>query len=101
MGSTACLALSQASALQRGQRPNASFGVDLHADDWSLLIACVRTGGPARDVRDPKIPSRWSLDPGAALFFALSWVGKITPPPLKRGIFPREESSVPNMPEDQ
>jgi hypothetical protein len=38
------------------------FWADLHADDWSLLTDCVRTGKPARDVRDPKIPSRWSQD---------------------------------------
>src|SRR5208282_3290479 len=36
------------------------FWADLLADDWSLLTDCVRTGKPARDVRDPEIPSRWS-----------------------------------------
>jgi hypothetical protein len=36
------------------------FWADLLADDWSLLTDCVRTGKPASQVRDPKIPSRWS-----------------------------------------
>jgi hypothetical protein len=36
------------------------FWADLLADEWSLLTDCVRTGKPARQVRDPKIPSRWS-----------------------------------------
>jgi hypothetical protein len=36
------------------------FWADLLADEWSLLTDCVRTGQPARQVRDPKIPSRWS-----------------------------------------
>ncbi len=45
--------------------PSVIFWADLLADEWSLLTECVRTGKPARDVRDPKIPSRWSLDPEA------------------------------------
>jgi hypothetical protein len=45
------------------------FWADLLADDWSLLTDCVRTGKPARDVRDPKIPSRWSQDPEAGSIF--------------------------------
>jgi hypothetical protein len=40
--------------------PAVVFWADLLADDWSLLTDCVRTGKPARDVRDPKILSRWS-----------------------------------------
>lgn len=36
------------------------FWADLLADSWSLLTDCVRTGKPAAEVRDPKIPSRWS-----------------------------------------
>jgi hypothetical protein len=34
------------------------FWADLLADDWSLLTDCVRTGKPARDVRDPNSSSR-------------------------------------------
>src|SRR6185437_16825933 len=45
------------------------FWSDLLADEWSLLTDCVRTGLPARDVRDPKIPSRWSQDPEADSIF--------------------------------
>ncbi len=45
--------------------PSVIFWADLLADDWSLLTECVRTGKPAREVRDPKIPSRWSQDPEA------------------------------------
>lgn len=45
------------------------FWSDLLADEWSLLTDCVRTGLPARDVRDPKIPSRWSQDPEASSIF--------------------------------
>jgi hypothetical protein len=45
------------------------FWADLLADDWSLLTDCVRTGKPASQVRDPKIPSRWSQDPEAGSIF--------------------------------
>jgi hypothetical protein len=45
------------------------FWADLLADGWSLLADCVRTGKPARDVRDPKIPSRWSQDAEANSIF--------------------------------
>jgi ubiquinone/menaquinone biosynthesis C-methylase UbiE len=45
------------------------FWADLLADEWSLLTDCIRTGLPARDVRDPNIPSRWSQDPDAASIF--------------------------------
>jgi hypothetical protein len=45
------------------------FWADLIADDWSLLTECIRTGKPARDVRDPKIPSRWSQDAEASSIF--------------------------------
>ena len=38
------------------------FWADLLADDWSLLTDCVRTGKPASQVRDPKIPSRWDAE---------------------------------------
>jgi hypothetical protein len=40
--------------------PDVIFWADLLADEWSLLTDCVRTGKPARDVRDPNVPSRWS-----------------------------------------
>lgn len=49
--------------------PSVVFWADLLADDWSLLTDCVRTGLPARDVRDPKILSRWSQDPEASSIF--------------------------------
>jgi hypothetical protein len=49
--------------------PAVIFWADLIADDWSLLTDCVRTGKPARDVRDPKIPSRWSQDADASAIF--------------------------------
>ncbi len=45
------------------------FWADLLADDWSLLTDCVRTGRTASQVRDPKIPSRWSQDPEAGSIF--------------------------------
>jgi hypothetical protein len=45
------------------------FWADLLADSWSLLTDCVRTGKPAAQVRDPKIPSRWSQDPEADSIF--------------------------------
>src|ERR1035438_4043025 len=45
------------------------FWADLLADDWSLLTDCVRTGKPASQVRDPKIPSRWSQDAEADSIF--------------------------------
>jgi len=45
------------------------FWADLLADSWSLLTDCVRSGKPAAQVRDPKIPSRWSQDPEADSIF--------------------------------
>ncbi|WP_446444259.1 methyltransferase [Silvibacterium bohemicum] len=45
------------------------FWADLLADEWSLLTDCVRTGKPAAQIRDPRIPSRWSQDPGADSIF--------------------------------
>ncbi len=45
------------------------FWADLLADEWSLLTECIRTGKSAREVRDPKIPSRWSQDPEANSVF--------------------------------
>jgi hypothetical protein len=45
------------------------FWADLLADEWSLLTDCVRTGKPAREIRDPKIPSRWSQDAEADSVF--------------------------------
>jgi len=45
------------------------FWADLLADSWSLLTDCVRTGKPASEVRDPKIPSRWSQDSEAPSIF--------------------------------
>jgi hypothetical protein len=45
------------------------FWADLIADDWSLLTDCVRTGKEASQVRDPRIPSRWSQDPEADSIF--------------------------------
>lgn len=45
------------------------FWADLLADSWSLLTECVRTGKPASQVRDPKIPSRWSQDAQADSIF--------------------------------
>jgi ubiquinone/menaquinone biosynthesis C-methylase UbiE len=45
------------------------FWSDLLADSWSLLTDCVRTGKPASEVRDPRIPSRWSQDPEANSIF--------------------------------
>ena len=45
------------------------FWSDLLADSWSLLTDCVRTGKPASEVRDPKIPSLWSQDPQASSIF--------------------------------
>jgi hypothetical protein len=49
--------------------PAVVFWADLLADSWSLLTDCVRTGQPASEVRDPKIPSRWSQDPEASSIF--------------------------------
>ena len=49
--------------------PPVVFWADLLADEWSLLTDCVRTGKPASQVRDPKIPSRWSQDPEANSIF--------------------------------
>jgi hypothetical protein len=45
------------------------FWSDLLADEWSLLTDCVRTGKPALQIRDEKIPSRWSQDPEASSIF--------------------------------
>jgi O-methyltransferase domain/Dimerisation domain len=48
------------------------FWADLLADDWSLLTDCVRTGKEASQVRDPKIPSRWSQEAdGYSIFRAV------------------------------
>jgi hypothetical protein len=48
------------------------FWADLLADDWSLLTDCVRIGKKASQVRDPKIPSRWSQEPeGYSIFRAV------------------------------
>ncbi|MGA2537749.1 MAG: methyltransferase, partial [Terracidiphilus sp.] len=49
--------------------PAVVFWADLLADDWSLLTECVRTGKPAREVRDPRIPSRWSQDADSSSIF--------------------------------
>jgi O-methyltransferase domain len=49
--------------------PGIIFWADLLADEWSLLTDCVRSGRPAREVRDPKIPSRWSQEPEASAIF--------------------------------
>src|SRR5580692_12389374 len=52
--------------------PDVIFWADLLADAWSLLPECIRTGKPASQVRDPKIPSRWSQVPEAhAIFVAV------------------------------
>ncbi len=45
------------------------FWADLLADEWSLLTECVRAGKPAFQVRDPKIPSRWSQVADASSIF--------------------------------
>jgi O-methyltransferase domain/Dimerisation domain len=49
--------------------PAVVFWADLLADAWSLLTECVREGKPAQDVRDPKVPSRWSQVPEASDIF--------------------------------
>jgi hypothetical protein len=49
--------------------PAVIFWADLLADEWSLLTDCVRTGKPASQVRDPKIPSRWSQVAEASSIF--------------------------------
>lgn len=49
--------------------PAVVFWSDLLADSWSLLTDCIRTGEPATQIRDPKIPSRWSQDPDASSIF--------------------------------
>lgn len=49
--------------------PAVVFWADLLADEWSLLTDCVRTGKPASQIRDPKIPSRWSQDTEASSVF--------------------------------
>ena len=49
--------------------PAVIFWADLLADEWSLLTDCIRTGKPAAQVRDPKVPSRWSQEPDASSIF--------------------------------
>jgi hypothetical protein len=49
--------------------PAVVFWADLLADDWSLLTDCIRVGKPAAQVRDPKVPSRWSQNPEASSIF--------------------------------
>jgi hypothetical protein len=49
--------------------PAVIFWADLLADEWSLLTDCVRAGKPAHEVRDPKIPSRWSQEREASAIF--------------------------------
>ncbi|MGA9672484.1 MAG: methyltransferase [Terracidiphilus sp.] len=49
--------------------PDVIFWADLLADEWSLLTDCVRTGQPAAQIRDPKIPSRWSQVADASSIF--------------------------------
>lgn len=49
--------------------PAVIFWADLLADEWSLLPECIRAGKPASQVRDPKIPSRWSQVPDASDIF--------------------------------
>jgi hypothetical protein len=49
--------------------PAVVFWADLLADDWSLLTDCIRAGKPAAQVRDPKVPSRWSQNPEASSIF--------------------------------
>lgn len=49
--------------------PSVVFWADLLADEWSLLTECIRTGKPAMQVRDSKIPSRWAQDPEASSIF--------------------------------
>ncbi len=46
-----------------------SSGLICLPTSWSLLTECVRTGKPASQVRDQKIPSRWSQDPEANSVF--------------------------------
>lgn len=49
--------------------PGVIFWADLLADSWSLLTECVQAGKPAEQVRDTKIPSRWSQVPEANSIF--------------------------------
>lgn len=49
--------------------PGVVFWADLLAEEWSLLTECVRTGKPASQIRDPKIPSPWARDPEASSIF--------------------------------
>jgi hypothetical protein len=49
--------------------PAVVFWADLLADEWSLLTDCIRTGKRASQIRDPKIPSRWSQDAKANSIF--------------------------------
>ena len=72
------------------------FWADLLADSWSLLTDCIRTGKPASQVRDPKIPSRWSQEPEAdSIFRAVMGTAPAQSTRLsrKRGIFPALRSS--------
>src|ERR1700683_659713 len=45
------------------------FWADLLADAWSHLTDCIPPGKPARDVRNPGCPSRWSQDPDSSAVF--------------------------------
>ena len=49
--------------------PSVIFWADLLAAEWSLLTDCIQTGKSAAEVRDPKIPSRWSEYPDANSIF--------------------------------
>jgi hypothetical protein len=49
--------------------PAVIFWADLIADEWSLLTDCVRTGKSAFQLRDAKIPSRFSQEPQAGSIF--------------------------------
>jgi hypothetical protein len=72
------------------------FWADLLADSWSLLTDCVRTGKSASQVRDPKIPSRWSQDAEAdSIFRAVMGTAPAEryEPIVRRGIFPTQRWS--------
>ncbi len=64
---------SQGRPLRRGVPHSAwaavVFWADLLADEWSLLTECVRAGKPAREVRPPDVPSRWSQEPEGDVIF--------------------------------
>jgi O-methyltransferase domain/Dimerisation domain len=49
--------------------PHVIFWADLLADEWSWLTDCVRAGKPASQVRDSRIPSRWSQVADASSIF--------------------------------